>query len=51
MDSSYLKTVPCFGGCYFGFNNGLAMIFNANNGLVSIGKHQNEQLVELGGRF
>ena len=40
INSHYLKTFPCFVGCcYFGFFNGLGMIFNSNNGLVSIGQH------------
>jgi hypothetical protein len=27
------------------------MVFNANNGLVSIGQHTGERLSEFGGRF
>lgn len=27
------------------------MIFNCNNGLVTIGKHTNEDVTEFGGKF
>lgn len=50
--SQHIKTLPCFGGCcYFGYENGLALVFNAANGLVSVGLHHEEQVGEFGGHF
>lgn len=40
---SSLRTFPCHHShCYFGFLNGLAIVFNNNNGLVTVGHHRNE---------
>lgn len=51
-NSAHVKTLPCFSGCcYFGYTNGLALVFNAANGLVSVGAHREEQVCEFGGRF
>lgn len=37
-NSPSLKTFPCFTNCcYFGYSNGLALIFNSSNALISIG--------------
>ena len=37
-----VKIFPCRTNlCYFGMLNGLGIIFNANNGVVSVGHHQN----------
>ena len=42
-NSHHLKTFPCLVNCcYFGYSNGLALIFNSTNGLISIGVHYNE---------
>ena len=50
--SQAIKTYSCVNNCcYFGFHNGLALIFNSNNGLLSIGHHNNEQLCEFGGKY
>ena len=50
--SNHIKTFPCHQNCcYLGFFRGLGIIFNSNNGLVSVGHHANEELVEFGGRF
>jgi hypothetical protein len=47
-----IKTFPCHqNNCYFGYVNGLAIVFNSNNGLVSVGQHRNEELCEFGGKF
>lgn len=52
LRTNSLKTFPCYVGCcYFGFVNGLAMVFNCNNGLVAIGKHTNEEVSEFGGKW
>ena len=38
-----LISTPCANGnCYFGYKTGLAIIFNSNNGVVSVGHHQNK---------
>lgn len=43
---------PCDNGnCYFGYQNGLAIVFNSNNGVVSVGHHQNKKIVGFGGKF
>jgi len=40
-----IKMFPCPNNhCYFGFVNGLGIIFNSNNGVVSVGCHQKESL-------
>jgi hypothetical protein len=50
--SAHVKTLPCLAGCcYFGYSNGLALVFNATNGLVSVGLHKEEQVSEFGGKF
>ena len=50
--SQHIKTFPCHTHCcYLGFARGLAIVFNSNNGLVSVGSHANEEVVELGGKF
>ena len=37
-----IKTFPCHQDyCYFGYINGLAIVFNNNNGLVTVGHHKN----------
>lgn len=42
---SALRTFPCHQhNCYFGYPNGLAIVFNNNNGLVTVGQHRNEEL-------
>lgn len=52
FNNKYIKTFPCMENyCYFGFVNGLAIIFNSNNGVVSVGYHRNEILCEFGGIF
>lgn len=35
------SAVPCQGSenCYFGYQEGLGIIFNPNNGVVSVGWH------------
>lgn len=44
--SSDIKLIPNKkGDCYFGFDEGLALVFNNNNGIVSIGAHKNGDLV------
>jgi hypothetical protein len=41
-NAPFIKTYPCMNNsCYFGYHNGLALIFNSNNGLISIGNHNN----------
>lgn len=38
-----IKTFPCHQNyCYFGYVNGLAIVFNSNNGVVTVGEHLNE---------
>jgi hypothetical protein len=50
--TSIVRARPCRQNyCYFGFNEGLAIIFNSNNAMVSIGVHRNELLAEMGGKF
>jgi hypothetical protein len=40
--NNIIRTFPCFETyCYFGFVNGLAIVFNNNNGLVTVGNHRN----------
>lgn len=47
-----VRTFPCHQNhCYFGYVNGLAIVFNSNNGLVTVGQHRNEELCEFGGKF
>lgn len=51
-NSSHLRTYPTANNCcYFGFPLGLGIVFNPNNGVVSVGLHRNEELCEFGGRF
>ena len=50
--NQFVKVFPCLANhCYFGFVNGLAIVFNSDNGVVSVGHHANEQLCDFGGRF
>lgn len=43
--SSFVKAYPCLSNCcYFGYHDGLAIVFNSNNALISIGAHCNENL-------
>lgn len=36
-----IKMYPCLKNyCYFGFVSGLGIIFNSNNGIVSVGLHK-----------
>lgn len=43
---------PCEGeNCYFGYRDGLAIIFNSNNGVVSVGQHENKKISGFGGKF
>jgi hypothetical protein len=52
QSSKHLKIFPCLSNCcYFGFISGLGIVFNSNNGVVSVGCHRNEQLCDFGGRF
>ena len=37
--------------CYFGFESGLGIIFNPNNGVVSVGVHEKKMLYEYGGKY
>ena len=46
--SAHQSTSGC---CYFGFRDGLGMVFNSNNGLVSIGRHLGEEVSEFGGVY
>lgn len=48
-----ISVAPCRGSenCYFGFSEGLGIIFNPNNGVVSVGVHSNKKLTELGGKY
>lgn len=45
--------VPCQGteNCYYGFDEGLGIIFNPSNGVVSVGYHSNRKLTECGGKY
>ena len=41
LSGQSLISTPCANGnCYFGYKTGLAIIFNSNNGVVSVGHHQ-----------
>jgi hypothetical protein len=52
QNSKHIKTHPCgANNCYFGFLQGLAIIFNPSNAVVSVGYHRNQQLCEYGARF
>ena len=37
--------------CYFGFESGLGIIFNPNNGVSSVGFHENKMIYEYGGKY
>lgn len=37
--------------CYFGFEEGLGIVFNPNNGVVSVGYHENRTLTEFGAKY
>ena len=37
--------------CYFGYESGLGIIFNPNNGVVSVGFHEYKRIYEYGGRY
>lgn len=43
---------PCkHNHCYFGYKDGLGIVFNSNNGVVSVGNHEKMQLTGYGGKF
>ena len=37
--------------CYFGFESGLGIIFNKNNGVESVGVHEGRIICEFGGKY
>ena len=39
------------GNCYFGYEHGLAIVFNSNNGVVSVGVHSQGRITEFGGKY
>lgn len=53
ISNSRAAAVPCQGSenCYYGYDEGLGITFNSNNGVVSVGNHTNKKLSEFGGKF
>lgn len=53
ISNNRISATPCRGSenCYFGFEEGLGIVFNPNNGVVSVGVHENKKLVEFGGKY
>ena len=42
QNNQHVKIYPCLTNhCYFGFRNGLAIVFSSDNAIVSVGYHQN----------
>jgi hypothetical protein len=37
--------------CYFGYREGLGIVFNSNNGVISVGCHSNKKLNDMGGKY
>lgn len=53
ISNARVSAVPCRGSenCYFGYGKGLGIVFNANNGVVSVGSHEGKKVVEFGGKY
>lgn len=47
ISNAQAAAVPCKDSenCYYGFQEGLGIIFNPNNGVVSIGCHAQKRLI------
>ena len=46
IEDNKLTATPCktSENCFFGFESGLGIIFNPNNGVVSVGVHEKKML-------
>lgn len=53
ISNENVVAAPCPGSenCYYGFDQGLGIIFNPNNGVVSVGCHDGKKLSEYGGKY
>lgn len=53
ISNSKASASPCQDSenCYYGYEEGLGIAFNPNNGVVSVGSHLQKKLVEFGGKY